>query len=152
GGYVARFNPGTGEFTRFDLGEEKGPHNLLVDREGYVWYAGNLSGHIGRLDPRTKEIAKYRMPDPRAQDPHTLAWDVDGDIWFTVQGGNFVGHLSTVSGEIRLIEVPTPGARPYGIVVDDKGTPWIVLFGTNKLATVDPATMALTEIPLPREE
>jgi virginiamycin B lyase len=30
--------------------------------------------------------------------------------------------------------------------------PWIVLFGTNKLATVDPATFALREIELPRAE
>jgi virginiamycin B lyase len=41
---------------------------------------------------------------------------------------------------------------PYGIISDPKGRPWIALLGTNKLATVDPETMELTEIDLPRED
>jgi virginiamycin B lyase len=53
---------------------------------------------------------------------------------------------------VRTLNVPTPQARPYGIVVAPDGRPWIVLFGTNKLATVDPASFTLREIPLPREE
>jgi virginiamycin B lyase len=53
---------------------------------------------------------------------------------------------------MRIVRVPTPNARPYGIVVAPDGRPWIVLFGTNKLATVDPTTFALREIPLPRED
>ena len=37
--------------------------------------------------------------------------------------------------------------------MDPTGTvPWIALFGTNKLATVDPMTMELTEFSLPRGE
>jgi len=34
----------------------------------------------------------------------------------------------------------------------DKERPWIVLFGTNKLATVDPESMELSEIELPNED
>jgi virginiamycin B lyase len=61
-----------------------------------------------------------------------------------------VGKLATRSGEVRLIRVPTERARPYGIALDSKGRPWVNLFGTNKLATVDPATFELREIELPR--
>jgi len=35
-------------------------------------------------------------------------------------------------------------------VMDRNDRPWAVLFGTNKLATVDPRTFVLTEYPLPR--
>jgi virginiamycin B lyase len=152
GGYLASFNPESGEFKRFELDKGEGPHNLIIDAQGAIWYAGNLTGHIGRMDPATGAITKYPMPDARAVDPHTLIWDGNGDIWFTVQGGNFVGRLATRSGKVDLVEVPTPGARPYGIVVDGANRPWIVLFGSHKLATVDPATLKLTEIPLPRED
>ena len=48
--------------------------------------------------------------------------------------------------------MPAPGSRPYGIVVDAAGRPWICEFGTNKIATVDPETMQLEEIELPRPE
>jgi virginiamycin B lyase len=152
GGYLARFDPQSGEFRRFELDKGEGPHNLIIDAKGFVWYAGNLTGHIGRMDPGTGALTRFPMPDPRAVDPHTLVWDGKGDIWFTVQGGNFVGRLATGSGRIDLVQVPTPGARPYGIVVDQADRPWTVLFGTHKLATVDPATLILTEIALPREE
>ena len=90
------------------------------------------------------------MPDARARDPHTLVFD-EGErhIWFTVQGGNFVGRLRLADRSVDLIPVPTPGARPYGIIMDRAGVPWVALFGTNKLASVDPTTMELTEHDLP---
>lgn len=151
GDYVAYLAPESGQFRRFDLAEGTGPHNLIVGVDGSVWYAGNRNAHIGRLDPETGEIARYPLPNPAARDPHTLVFDSHGDIWFTVQRGNFVGKLSVASGEIRLVRVPTPRARPYGVVIDGNNRAWVALFGTNKLATIDPTTMALEEITLPNE-
>jgi virginiamycin B lyase len=70
-------------------------------------------------------------------------------MWFTVQNGNFIGRFSPGLGETTLISVPTPRARPYGIELDSQGRPWVVLFGTNKVATVDPGTLALKTYDLP---
>lgn len=150
--YAARLDPATGEFERFELLEGAGPHNLIVADDGTVWYAGNGDAHIGHLDPATGEIVRYDMPDPRARDPHTLIFDGEGGIWFTVQGGNMVGHLDMSSGEVRLTEAPASegrggragSSRPYGIKLDAQGNPWIALFGTNLIATVDPGTMEMT--------
>lgn len=152
GDYVARFDADDESFRKIDLESGTGPHNLIVDADGMVWYAGNRNAHIGRVNPETGDIVQYPMPDAAARDPHTLAFDGRGHIWFTVQHGNFVGRLAMADGDIDLIEVPTAGARPYGIIVDDTGRPWVVAVGTNKLVTVDPETLTLTEIELPREE
>lgn len=151
GHYVASFDPATETFRKIDLEPGTGPHNLIVDRDGMVWYAGNRAAHIGKVNPRTGEITKYPMPDPGARDPHTLVFAPDGNIWFTLQGANMIGHLVTATGDVHLLDVPTPRARPYGIKVDASGRPWIVLLGTNKIATVDPRSMALREIVIPRE-
>ena len=150
GHYVARLDPATGDFRKWDLEEGAGPHNLVVDRAGIVWYSGNLTGYIGRLDPATGQVRRYPMPDSSIRDPHTLVFDRAGNIWFSSQAGNVIGHLDVTSGTVRLVRVPTPRARPYGIQVDARDRPWIVLFGTNKIATVDPATFALREFELPR--
>ncbi|HSG46376.1 MAG TPA: hypothetical protein VLA43_01055 [Longimicrobiales bacterium] len=162
GAYIAVLDPGTGEFRRYDTGGVR-PHNLIIDDQGMVWYAGNAASqgaearHIGRLDPATGEIEKFWMPDDRARDPHTLVFDSRGDIWFTVQGGNFIGKLWTGTGEIRLVE-SVPGragsrgaasSRPYGIVVDSRDRPWVALFNTNHIATVDPETFELKTYELP---
>jgi virginiamycin B lyase len=152
GNYVAYFVPATGEFKKFDLPPNSGPHNLIVDKSGIVWYSGNLAGYIGRLDPKTGAIRQYPMPDPMVRDPHTMVFDKNGDIWFTSQGGDAVGKLTVSSGRIQLLKVPTHGAHPYGIKLDSRGHPWFMEFGTNQIGTIDPATMQLREITLPRAE
>ncbi len=89
------------------------------------------------------------MPDPRARDPHTPIFDQKGILWFTVQGGNFVGRLDPKTGIITLKEAPTAQCRPYGIVVNSKGTPFFCEFNSNKLASINPTTMEITEYVLP---
>ena len=138
GNYVANLDPSSGEFKRYDVPEKSHPHNLIIDKNGFVWYAGNRNAHIGKLDPSDGSIVQYPMPDPDAKDPHTLVFNQEGNIWFTVQNSNFIGHLNTTSGEVRLVAVPTARSRPYGIKIDGQNRPWVVLFGTNKLAMVDP--------------
>lgn len=150
GHYLGRFTPSTGEFFKRDLGDSSGPHNIVVDSLGIVWYSGNLKGYIGRYDPGTDEITKIAMPDAAARDPHTMVFSEDeSHIWFTVQGSNFVGRLTIADSMVDLVPVPTPRARPYGIKLATDGTPWIVLLGTNKLASVDPVTLRLSEHAIP---
>jgi len=157
GHYAGVLDPATGDIERVDLPEGAGPHNIVVDAEGVPWYTGNRVGNIGRIDPKTREVQIFPMSDERARDPHTMTFDAAGDVWFTVQGGNFIGKLWKKTGQVRLVEAPSvPGrggqmgsSRPYGIEMDSKDRPWIVLFNTNKIATVDPETFALKTFDLP---
>lgn len=152
--YVAEFDPQNETFRKIDLEDGTGPHTVVVDASGNPWYAGNRANHIGKVNPETGEITIYMMPDDNsARDPHTIAFNGDGNFWFTSQGANSVGFFDVESGQPTIIPVQTQRARPYGIIMDqDMQRPWIALFGTNKLATVDPETMELTEITLPNQE
>lgn len=150
GNYIARLNPKDGQWKRFEIDSGTHPHNLIIDPAGQVWYSGNRNGMIGKLDPATGAITRYPMPDPTVRDPHTLVFDQQGNIWFTAQNSNAVGHLNVKSGEIRLVRTAAQ-SRPYGIVINSKNIPWFNLFGTNKIATIDPATMAVKTIDLPHE-
>lgn len=152
GHYIARLDPSSGEFRKWDLEQGAGPHNLLVARDGMVWYSGNLTGYIGRLNPNTGEITRFPMPDSSIRDPHTLVFDRQGNIWFSAQGANVIGHFNTTTGAVRFVRAERPRSRPYGIMMDRNDRPWIVLFGTNRIATVDPATFTLREYDLPRAE
>src|ERR1019366_7058081 len=60
-----------------------------------------------------------------------------------------IGRLDPKTGEIKLLTPPTPDSRPYGMAFDSKGTLFVVLFGTNKIASVDPKTLAIREFTLP---
>jgi virginiamycin B lyase len=151
GNYVARLDPASGRFERFELDAGVNPHNVIVDPAGNGWYAGNRNGTIGRIDGRTGAVTRFPMPDSAAGDPHTLVFDRNGDIWFTVQFGNFVGRLAVATGTVDLVPVPVPRSRPYGIVIDRHNRPWFDLFGTNAIGTVDPATLTFRQYPLPHE-
>jgi virginiamycin B lyase len=123
-----------------------------VQSNGRVWYSGNRIGEIiGYYDPETDELTTIDIPG--APDPHTLVFDDNEEhIFFTVQQGNQVGRLTLADSSVVVVDVPTPSSRPYGIKIAPDGTPWIVELGSNKLAKLDPETMALTEIEIPWED
>ncbi len=147
---LGRLDPRTGQFREYPLPTPgSGPHGLTFGPDGNLWYTANRAGLIGKLDPATGRVTEYRMPDPRARDPHTPVFDHDGMLWFTVERGNMVGRLDPRSGKIDLREVPTQEAIPYGIAVDRRGVPFFCEFGTNKLASIDPHSLAIKEYPLP---
>src|SRR5215475_6248712 len=132
-------DPKTEQFKEFALKTPRtGPHGLAEDRDGNIWFTGNSAGLIGKLDPKTGDVTEYKMPDPAVKDPHTLNFDQSGILWFTAQNANVMGRLDPKTGEIKIIKSLTPSSRPYGLHITSKGVPVVVLFGTNKIATIDP--------------
>ena len=145
---LGRVDMTSGQFREFDLPRGHGPHGLIADHDGNIWYTANTAGAIAKLDPKTGQVTEFKMPDPAARDPHTPIFAPDGMLWFTVQGGSFVGKLDPKTGSVTL---KPAGARmlPYGIKVNSKGIPFFDLFATNKIGSIDPKTMQITEYPLP---
>lgn len=151
--YIGFFDPETEEFGYHELNEGAGPHTVVVADDGTVWYAGNRDRHIGKMNAESGEITRYEMDNDYVRDPHTFAFDNDGNIWFTAQGGNGVGHFNITTGETEVVPALTPNSRPYGIRMDRTGErAWIALLGTNKIATINPETMEMEEVELPRED
>jgi virginiamycin B lyase len=148
---LGRLDPKTGEIKEYPLPSDKnaGPHGLIADKAGNIWFTANFGGYIGKLDPATGKVTQYKMPVEKADDPHTAVFDARGILWFTVQGGNMVGRLDPATGKIELKESPTEAALPYGIQINSKGIPIFCELGTNKLASIDPQTMAIKEYLLP---
>ncbi len=147
---LGRLDPASGAFKEYPLKiEDSGPHGLVADSNGNIWFTGNGKGYIGKLDPKTGNVTAYKMPDEKAEDPHTAVFDAHGIMWFTVQVGNMVGRLDPHTGKVELKAVQGQRALPYGIAVNSKGVPFFCEFGTNKMAKIDPQTMAITEFPLP---
>jgi virginiamycin B lyase len=150
GNYIAYRDSRTGAFKRYDIDPGTHPHNLVVEK-GMVWFTGNRNGRIVKLDPATGKLTTYMVPDSTVRDPHTMIFDPkSGVAWFTAQSSGAVGQFDPSTGQFRLWKTGA-GTRPYGIVIDSRGRPWFDLFGTNKIATIDPRTMALREYTIPSD-
>lgn len=152
GDYVARFDPDSGAISRFELPEGTGPHNVIVGNNGKgdLWIAGNRVGWIGRMNRDSGELEEFSTQDKQVSDPHTLVESADGRIWFTAQHSNRIGVFNPRDSSFQVWEVSTKRARPYGIVVDNNDQPWVVLLGTNMLATTE--NSELREIEIPRDD
>jgi virginiamycin B lyase len=150
GNYIAQLDPRSGQFKRFDITEGTNPHNLVVDAKGTVWFTGNRNGRLVSMDPETGKLGEFMLPDSTVRDPHTMVIDKAGNAWFTAQRAGAVGRRDAKTGAIRFWKTG-PRSSPYGIVVDGRGHVWFDLFGTNKLGTIDPATMEMREVVLPNE-
>jgi streptogramin lyase len=71
----------------------------------------------------------------------------DNNIWFTMASGN-IGRLNTSSGAIDQFVTPSPNSAPGAIITGSDKNIWFIEQGTNQLATVNPSTGVITEVPI----
>lgn len=146
---LGRLTPSSGTMVEYPLPDDSGPHGLVEDGAGNVWFTGISQNYLGMLDPETGAVTQYPVTEGRG--PHTPTIDRNGNVWFTMQSGH-VGRLVMATGEMTISKSPTDNTYPYGIAVNSQGVPWYVDFRGNRLGSVDPETLEITEYTLPNPE
>jgi virginiamycin B lyase len=127
------------------------PHDPMAARDGAIWYTGQLSNRLGRLDPKTGAIREYPLASHTG--PHGLAEDHDGHVWFTANFGGAIGRLDPKTGIVTTYPLPDPAARdPHTIAIDRSGIVWFTLQQSNMLGRIDPTagTVKLVNSPTPK--
>ncbi len=123
------------------------PHDPAVAPDGALWYTGQRSNTLGRLDPETGQIKEYPLKTPDSG-PHGLAADKEGNIWFTANYKGYIGKLNPRTGAVAEYALPDPAARdPHTPVFDQKGILWFTVQAGNFVGRLDPETGAIkTEV------
>ncbi len=101
-------------------------------------------------------IKEWVVPTAGARPHDPLAY-ADGSIWFTGNFAGYIGKLDPKTGKFTEYSLPDPKARdphtpksnPCGMVITSQDIPWFCEFGSNRLASIDPETMAIHEHVLP---
>jgi virginiamycin B lyase len=114
---------------------------LLVSITGapIVGHAGG--SNYGVTPGAKKEIAgmvlEWPVPTPNfARDP---APGPDGNIYIAVMHGNKIARFDTKGQTFKEWDLPT-GARPHGLLVDEKGIVWYTGNGNGTIGELNPAT------------
>ena len=72
-------------YTEYDLPrEEMAPHDVIVDKDGIVWFSGFGEQKLGRLDPKTGKVTEFPYPKHRDNSPTGslgLRADGAGNLW-----------------------------------------------------------------------
>ena len=131
------------------------PHDPAVAPDGAVWYTGQASSRLGRLDPRTGQFKNYPLrPDdtklPYGVGPHGLVADKDGNIWYTGQLDGHIGKLDPKTGAVAKYKMPDPAAGgPHTPIFDQQGTLWFTMQQGNMVGRLTPATGEIRLVPMP---
>jgi virginiamycin B lyase len=129
---------------------DSGPHGLVEDNKGNIWFTAVSKAYVGMLDPNSGDVTEYYVPKG-IRGPHTPILDQRGNLWFTLQSGH-VGRLVPKTKEMTIAATPTTGTYPYGIQINSKGVPWYVDFRGNRIGSINPETTEITEYELPHPD
>jgi virginiamycin B lyase len=79
------------------------PHDILVDKEGAVWYTDFGEMFIGKFDPKTLKLTEYPIKKFKDKAPTgllSIEFDKAGKIWFDTMYQGSLGALDPKTGEI----------------------------------------------------
>jgi len=107
--------------------------------DGGIWWVGQWSDLIGRIDPKTGAMKEY--PLPSKSKPHTVTIDNAGGVWYTGNGNATIGKIDPADGKVTVYKMPDPAAKdPHSAKFDSKGILWFTLQNSNMIGRLDPAT------------
>ena len=79
------------------------PHDILVDKEGSVWYTDFGEMFIGKFEPKTLKLTEYPIKKFKEKAPTgllSIEFDHAGKIWFDTMYQGSLGRLDPKTGEI----------------------------------------------------
>ena len=121
------------------------PHDPLVARDGFIWYAGINASILGRFDPKTQQFKEYKLK-PKSG-PHGLIDDQQGNIWFTGQQGNYIGKLDPKTGNVTEFKLSDPNARtPHTPIIAPNGDVFFTTSGNDMLGRINGKTGEMTMV------
>jgi virginiamycin B lyase len=85
------------------------PHDVIVDREGMVWYSDFGALFVGKMDPKTGSLTEYPIPKIKEGFPVgtlDLEMDRDGDIWVALMYQGGVAKVDRETGKVQTWSVP----------------------------------------------
>jgi virginiamycin B lyase len=146
-GTIGRLDPANGDIREYRTSSDGGgPHTIVISDDGStLWFTLQSGNRIGRLATATGQIREYQT----AGGPYGITLDRQGLVWFCRMGDDKLGILDPASGTLSELAMPA-GSRPRRMATAPDGSLWVTLYGSNKLAQVDPAgRRILRQIALP---
>jgi virginiamycin B lyase len=85
------------------------PHDVIVDRDGMVWYSDFGAMLVGRMDPKTGKVTEYPIPVIKEGFPVgtlDLEFDRDENLWVGLMYQGGVAKVDRKTGTVQTWSVP----------------------------------------------
>ena len=136
-GHLGILDPNSGKVTLVELGANSSPHGVIAAADGAPWLTDGGQNAIVRVDPKTREVKAWPLPERTGYaNLNTAIFDGKGIHWFTGQSG-YYGRLDPASGEMKVFDAPK-GRGPYGIHATPDGSVYYVSLAGSFLGRINP--------------
>jgi virginiamycin B lyase len=96
--------------TEYDLPRKNAmPHDVIVDRDGQVWYSDFGAQFVGVMDPKTGETKDIAIPVIRPEQPKgglDIEFDPDGNIWLAMMYQAGISRIDRKTHEVTVYPFP----------------------------------------------
>jgi streptogramin lyase len=125
------------------------PHDVVVDKDGMVWYSDFGNPFISKFDPKTLKLTEYPLTKFKPTAPEgnlSLALDNQGTFWFDTMYQGSLGNLDPKTGEIKYYPLDPKWndnrvqLNFVGLHHEVDGKVWTKSVGTQDIFRVDLAT------------
>jgi virginiamycin B lyase len=118
--------------------EKTRPRDPFVDREGRVWFVGQVGNYVANLDPKTGQFKRYEID--AGTNPHNLVVDAKGMVWFTGNANGRIVRLDPASGKLSTFMMPDASVRdPHTMTFDSHGDAWFTAQGAGVVGKLTPS-------------
>jgi streptogramin lyase len=126
------------------------PHDVIVDKDGQVWYSDFGALFVGKMDPKTGKVTETAIPKIKEGFPVgtlDLEEDHDGNIWVAMMYQGGVAKLDKKTGKVQTWSVPKEWqtdatqqsfVSPTSMHVD--GKVWVKNSDRAQIMRLDPKT------------
>jgi virginiamycin B lyase len=133
--------------TEYDVGRATTePHDVVVAKDGSVWYSDFGEMFISRFDPKTLKLTEYPVTKFKPNAPEgqlSLQLDTDGKLWFDMMYQGALGTLDPKTGETKFYPLPAKWNDDrvqlnfLGLRHDVDGRVWTKSVGTQDIFRLD---------------
>lgn len=153
GNRLIQYNSRSREFNTYDIpappNVRSSMNTLRFDANGTVWGTGISSNRILRLDPRTRKVTEY--PVPQGSQAYGMAIGGDQMIWYAANHRDEIVRLDPSTGKLTPYKTPTPHSDVRRMAADAEGNLWAGAHEASALLKVDYRTGKITEYTTPTE-
>ena len=122
------------------------PHDVILDKDGVVWYSNFGEMFIGKFDTKTLQHTEYPVKQYKANAPVgilDIEFDKEGKLWFDSMYQGALGRLDPKTGQIESFQVPAKWNDDraqlnfVGVRHDVDGKVWTKDVGTQNVLRLD---------------
>jgi virginiamycin B lyase len=126
------------------------PYDVIVDREGMVWYSSFGEQTLGELDPKTGKVTEHPVPVPKPGFPIgmiSLRNDQDGNLWLGMMYQGAIAKCTSRAEKFEIWSLPPDlnRANPQITAVSPQrhavdGKVWMINAGITAVQRLDLAS------------